>query len=209
MHLDHYWKATIPVDRVQNADIAFEEFIPGIFHVFLIFYFPEDAPVTLLPQQKGLKPVKTGTLAISIEGIPPKDGQYNFVDAYFERYLIAVRLLSKEQMTSWSVKKLKHPVSLYQMRLSTGELAQVMRRGLDLEEEKSFKLKYALFSNNCATNVLDLIDSVVKPDLDGYPIYYKYLYPLERSLPILGPLGTWHSLTSRNLVDTSTARSVF
>lgn len=202
LHEGKYWIAQVPFQKVESADVGFEEFMPGIFHVFLEFHFPKDAPVILTPQipKKGVAPLKIQSLVLSSEGIPPKEGAYNFVDAYMGRYMVGVRILSHEEVINWSVKGLKHKVSWYELQLETEQIRKILIKGLNVVERDSFQVKYGLFSNNCATKALDLIDDVVNPEVASYPIYYKLFYPLERSLPVAGPLGTFHVFRSRNLI---------
>lgn len=202
MHEDGYWTAEIPLSRAERAEVGFEEFMPGVFHVFLVFHFPKEHPVLLYPQKKKSSLKRVFEIILSPEGIPPKEGKYNLFDAYMERYLIGMRLLSKEQMVEGSVKKLKHKVTIYPLQLEQIGIREVLLVGLQSVQKETFRKKYGLFSNNCATNTLDFIDKVVKPEIEEFPIYYHFFYALERSIPVAGPLGTFRVFLSRNLIRT-------
>jgi hypothetical protein len=201
LHLERYWKARVPVERAERAAVGFEEFLPGIYHVFLVFQFPDSHPVILSPQDGKGKNEKVSTLVISPEGIPPKEGKYNFIDAYLGRYVTGVRLISRDELARWSVHKLKHKVSLYSLKISPAKAVELLKAGLQFGQQHSFQQVYALLSNNCATNTLDLVDKVLKPEASEFPIYYGWLYPFERSLPIAGPFGTLKVFLSRGLIQ--------
>jgi hypothetical protein len=194
-HDERYWQARIPVSQVESAEVGFEEFLPGIFHVFLVFHFPESAPVQIASQSSRGPARQIRDLVLSPEGIPPKDGRYNLFDAYFERYLIDVRLLSLEQYTAYSVRKLKHKVNLYTLSLSREELAQVLRSGLNDGDQTSLRVKYRLFSNNCATKTLSFIEAARPTFSPGF------LEGLQRGLPVAGPLGTLQIFRQYHLIQ--------
>lgn len=202
-HEGSYWKAKFNLNQVQAADVGFEEFLPGIFHVFLVFYFPKDNPILLYPQNKNkhTQPLKIYDLVLSPEGVPPKNGKYTLYDAYMNRYLISIRVLSKSEVINWSVKTKKHKVNLYTLSLKQSEVADVLRYGLLTGQKDSLQTKYDLFSNNCATSTLDFIDAVIKPDSSDLPLYYSLFYPLERSLSVAGPIGTMKVFLSRKLIN--------
>ncbi|NJM10355.1 MAG: DUF4105 domain-containing protein [Bdellovibrionaceae bacterium] len=210
MHDNTYWKAKIPVSKVESVDVGFEEFRPGIFHVFLLFHFPKDNQIALYPQgdQNRRSPKRISTLVISPEGIPPKKGAYNLIDAFMERYPIGIRMLSKDQVISWSITKLKHSVETFNLLITAEQVREILRHGLARSDQNSFNIKYGLFSNNCATNVVDLIDAVVKPETSKAPLYFSFLYPFERALSIAGPVGTFKILYSRNLIQPDSGRPI-
>jgi|GEM_PF-6643512 len=208
MHRGAYWTARVPVGHVKNVQVGFEEFMAGIYHVFLIFQFNEKSEVVLSPQGRSGQPVRTSSLVISPEGIPPQGGKYNLVDAYLERYPIGIRALSTEQVIEWSVEKLKHKVRVYDLNLTASQSNELLKLAIESLGQKSFQVKYGLLSNNCATNVLDMIDSVVQPDTVKFPIYYSLVYRIERALPIAGPLGTFKIFLSRNLISDPAGRPI-
>ncbi len=210
LHKDAYWTASIPTAVVKNVQVGFEEFIPGIFHVFLIFQFPDDQPVLLKSQSPAAKvsPLRTNNLVISAEGIPPKAGKYNLFDAYFERYPIGIRALSREQVIEYSVDKLKHKVQVYDLALSHAEAGELLQLAIESISQKSFQTKYRLLTNNCATSIFDLIDTVVGPRTVKAPFYLDWFYRLERALPISGPLGTLQIFLSRNLIGDPKGRPI-
>lgn len=210
MHDGSYWKAHIPLTKVDSVEVGFEEFMPGIFHVFLLFQFPEKAPVLLDSQIRHERPAqaRVNNLVISPEGIPPRDGKYNFFDAFMERYPVGIRTLSKQQVIHWSVDTLKHKVRVFDLNLGPSQRQDLLRMALFTVDQNSFRTKYRLFTNNCATSVLDLIDSVVKPDVNRYPVYADFLYTIERALPIAGPIGTLKVFLTRNLISESSGRSI-
>jgi hypothetical protein len=210
MHDGSYWKAQVPLTTVESVEVGFEEFIPGVFHVFLLFQFPERSPVRLDPQihREHSLPTRVHNLVISPEGIPPRDGKYNFLDAFMERYPVGIRTLSKQQVIHWSVDTLKHKVQVFALKLDPQQRQELLRSALHTVATRSFQTKYRLFTNNCATSVLDLIDSVVKPDVTRYPVYADFLYAIERALPIAGPIGTLKVFLTRNLINEGSGRSI-
>lgn len=197
LHEGKYWKARIYEGNVENAQIGFEEFRPGISHIFISFHFKK--PITLSSQSDPSAPVTVQDLVISPEGIPPKDGTYNLIDAFLNRYPIGIRVLSRSQMMEWAVGIKGHPVKMFDLNLDLKQKNQLLIHSLDLVAKSSFKEQYALFSNNCATKVGDLIDAVLVPDMHT-PTYMKLFYSWERSLPVAGPIGTLKFLSSRNLI---------
>lgn len=200
LHENQYWTAQIPVDAVQTAQIGFEEFIPGIYHVFLVFNFPENQPVRLQSQLRSNSSTQTQTLVLSAEGIPPKNGEYNFIDAYMGRYVTGVRMMSLDQIVHWSVKIKNRQLVLYTFEKGPQEIAHLLKTGLLESEKNSFDTVYDLFKNNCATNTMDWIDQVFTPERPQFPIYYSLIYPIERAIPIRGPFSTFDVLVSRNLI---------
>ncbi len=210
LHEGKYWTAQVSKDGLKKVQVAFEEFMPGVFHVFLIFEFVDKNSVYLTPQvgERAGQTVKISNLVISPEGIPPKAGKYNLVDAYMERYPIGIRTMSRQQVILWSVEKLKHKVEVFDLKLSSVQATALLNSALESLTSKSFKVRYGLLSNNCATSVLDYIDAVIKPEAERFPLYYSWLYPLERALSIAGPFGTRKILMSRNLIETKSGRSL-
>ncbi len=201
-HQDSFWRAELPIYSVESAWIGFEEFMPGIFHVFLVFDFEQKSPVVLRNQEKSKTPIsmKIKEVVVSPEGVPPREGRYNLFDAYLERYPLGIRAISKTELVNWSVKKLKHPVRLYPLQLSFHQKVELLKASLSVLDFESFREKYSLLKNNCATKVLDLIDAVVKPESQRHPFYYSWLYNLERALPVAGPIGTLNILLNRKLI---------
>jgi hypothetical protein len=208
LHEGKYWTAQIPRQGLKKVQVAFEEFMPQVFHVFLIFEFLDKSSVYLTPQvgARAGQTVRISNLVVSPEGIPPKAGKYNLVDAYMERYPIGIRTMSRQQVIRWSVEKQKHKVEVFDLKLSSVQAKALLDSALESLTSKSFKVRYGLLTNNCATSVLDYIDAVIKPEAERFPLYYSWLYPLERALSIAGPFGTRNIMLSRNLIETDSGR---
>lgn len=210
MHDGQFWKVKLWPDRVSQARIGFEEFMPGIFHVFLVFDFEKGEPLVLESQLKEQKPksTKVTSLVFSPEGIPAQGKKYNFFDAYLNRYVVGFRLLSAEQVMQYSVVKLKHTITTYALKLNKNQLNSLLAESLKMTEQKSFVHQYRLFSNNCATNILDLIEKVEPKIFADDFMLLRAINAVERSLPISGPVGLVKLLAKKGLISNASAREI-
>lgn len=207
MHNGEFWKIKVHPDGISQARIGFEEFMPGIFHVFLIFDFDKNRPLILESQIKthSPKPQTVSSLVFSPEGVPAREKKYNFFDAYLNRYVVGHRLLSAEQVFQYSVVHLKHKVTTYPLKLSKPQLNQLITEALKTVHNDSFKHHYRLFSNNCATTVLNLIEKVGPAANSNELFLYKVVQSIERALPVSGPMGVVQLLAKRNLISPPSA----
>ncbi len=194
-NLDRYVQARIPIDRVKSVEVGFERFAFGVDHVLLRFEFDREVPY--YSQDGSFKRIgTTRRLVISSEGAPAKGGSYKLSEGFFGHYLLVHRLVIGEAMEEW-VSRLKHPMRFVKLNLSKKMTVSLLKRGLTLSERESFRTAYRLFSNNCSTAVISLLDAETgfkKQNWD--PINFE---EFEAALPIAGPLGTEHALSYRKL----------
>ncbi len=199
LHLKNYRIANIPIESIENVEIAFEEFQPGIHHVFLKFNFNKENPVQLYDQSTFKKTTESTTaITMSVEGVPPAGRNYSLFESYQESYLLLNRLSTVETTNEW-VELLKHPTVYYKMSLDKLEAKKTFTSGLQKSISLGLKEKYRLFSNNCSTNAIDFISDAKNRDLsEGSP-----LKRLQIALSVSGPIGALQFLKSNGLISTN------
>lgn len=198
-HLGGFYSTSVPLENIVSTEIGFEEFTAGIYHIFLRFELKE--PILLRSQTDKKNKETSKSLVISAEGVPPKGRKYSLFEAFFDRYLFAIRVTTGEEMQRW-ITDLKHPVSFYPLKMSAGQSAHTFKRGIEESESKGVNTGYRLFTNNCSTLALSLIDQET-----GYLMTPGFLNwnKFEMALPIKAPIGTFRALVTRNLVTRSEA----
>lgn len=194
LHLGAFYKARIPLNKIARVEMGFEEFFPGIYHVFLQFHLQEGAESILLFVQSGAikKPVPIRSLVISAEGVAPEGHSYSLIEGYFNQYLLITRLTSGEEMKRAITEK-KHRLKVYSLEIKPEHAGQILRRGIEESDNLQAQNLYQLFSNNCSTTALRYIDA----ELGGSKVSR---FQIEDALPILGPFGTVRSLINRKLI---------
>ena len=197
LHLGHYVKARIPLNKVESVQVGFERFAPGVDHVVLRFSFSEQLP--LFTQFGKVTPAGfTRAIVISSEGVPPKGHKYSMSEGYFGYYLLDHRLATGEEMNQWTVK-LHHPVRFVPLKLAQPQAARIHAHGIRRSDSESFASVYQLFANNCSTAALSLLDAETGVRRAGFFPWAE----LEDALPIAGPMGTEHALQNRGLIEAS------
>lgn len=196
-HYGKYYKTELSPEMLSSLAVGFEEFTPNVFHVFLKFELNSKFPDLILKDQiTGQKTtVKTRSLILSSEGIPPKDHEYSLLESYFGNYLLATRITSGEEMARW-VKELKHPVKMYPLKVSAFHAGKIFLRGVEESHRLGINNIYQLFSNNCSTTALNFIDTEL-----NFRLPRSQWEKFEDALPIAGPIGTLRSLINRKLID--------
>jgi hypothetical protein len=199
LHLGDFYSAVIPLNSISTVEIGFEEFAFGIYHVFLRFGLNKPAAVLRSQTDKGKPEVHTDSLVISAEGVPPKGRHYSLFEAFLDQYLFAIRVTTGQEMERW-VADLKHPVSFYPLKVTREQAAHTFRRGVEESDAKGVNTGYRLFTNNCSTAALSLIDEET-----GYAMTPGFLNwnKFEMALPIKAPIGTFRALIARKLVTRS------
>lgn len=202
LHLGEFYSGSIPLDGIVSTEIGFEEFALGVYHIFLRFQL--SRPVTLRSQTDKKKQVMSKSLVISAEGVPPKGHKYSLFEAFLDQYLFVIRVTTGEEMQRW-ISELKHPVSFYPLKISGEQSARTFERGIDESESKGVNTGYRLFTNNCSTAALSLIDQET-----GYLVTPGFLNwnKFEMALPIKAPIGTFRALINRKLVSRSESTGV-
>ncbi|MGZ3696307.1 MAG: hypothetical protein ACXWQO_20185, partial [Bdellovibrionota bacterium] len=196
LHLGHYSQAKIRLDQVENVEVGFERFAPGVDHVILRFTF--RAPISLLSQDGHARQLGfTRSLVISSEGVPPKAHPYSLSEGFWGHYLLAHRLITGDELDQW-IAKLRHPLRLIPLQVEAPKAADLLARGIKRSDLESFRSVYRLFANNCSTSALALLDAETGYHGQNWdPIQWE---EWEAALPIAGPLGTEHALGYRGLI---------
>jgi hypothetical protein len=202
LHKGKYWTATIPKNAIEEVDAAFENFLSGISHVILRFRFSKPIKLALQGNKNG-KPQKEQTeihdLVLSAEGVPPKGHQFSFVESATGQYLLAYRMLSIEDTVTWMIFDKKHSVRQFKLDLNADTRERVFDAGLNLSQASSFNTIYQLFTNNCATSAIDLIDK-------EHPYHHQWndwldLVYFQRAVPVSWNFGTLYALGKRGLIN--------
>ena len=196
LHYGVFYQGSIPLDSLEGAQAGFEEFLPGIYHVFLQFNLKSSAPaIKLYSQADSTKTIEVRSLVLSPEGVPPKGHKYSLLESYFGYYLLANRLVTGEEMLRWT-KDLKHPLKMFDLKIDQGLVGKMFHYGVQESDRLGLQNIYQLFSNNCSTSVLGIVDHGLGAERSPHN-WLKY----EEALPIVGPVGTLRALMLRNLVD--------
>lgn len=203
LHKKEYKKTTFNFENIHSLEIGREEFLPGIYHIFLRFTIKEGVPALQLVDQKNpdLPLEKTRALVLSAEGAPAKGHDYNLIESYFENYLIVTRILTEEEVYR-RAGELKHPLMFTALKMTPQQAQEVFLKGVEHSNDTGFSETYKLFSNNCSTLALKYIDGIAnhKSEKDKNS-FLSGLEVIQESLPIYGPFGTIRSLQMRKLID--------
>lgn len=114
--------------------------------------------------------------------------------------------MTSEELEKW-VGKLHHPLRFVSLNLLGSQAARILAQGIRRSDSESFRTAYQLFSNNCSTSALALIDSETGFQKSNWdPLKWE---ELEGALPIAGPVGTEHALRYRGLVSEDQMKSAF
>lgn len=197
LHFGKFYKSRIYLEDIQNVEAGFEEFRPGIHHVFLRFNLKISAPSLKLISQSDskMKPIEIRSLVLSPEGVPPKNHKYDLFESYFGVYLLVHKLTSGDEMDRW-IKSQSHLVKFYTFKTQPEVAAKVLKRGISESQRLGIQNVYQLFSNNCSTSTLHIVDAEIGK-ISSPSMWSK----LEDALPISGPIGTLRALKNRNLVE--------
>jgi len=182
LHENRFWTAKIPLSKIREVNLEFEEFLPTINHVFLRFYF--SSPVELTSQSSH-DTRKLDDFVISAEGIPPKGHDYSFFDSSIGRYPLGVRILSMEEVYAHAVLKRHHRVTQYDLDLEKPERIRALLSALEDGDTRGFQSVYALLTNNCATAAVGYLTGATS---------------FEAAIPFSGWIGTLHFLRARGLM---------
>ncbi len=196
LHFGRFYKGSIPLKDIESVQVGFEEFLPGVYHVFLQFEILPKAPaVRLTDQLDPKKTVEVRSFVISAEGVPPKDHKYDLVESYFGHYLVAIRLVTGAEMIRWT-SELKHPVKMVPLKIESSSVAEIFKKAVQSSDKLRLQNVYQLFTNNCSTTILNLIDSEL-----GWQEVSSAWRKIEEALPIAGPIGTFRALKLRDLIQ--------
>lgn len=191
LHRGLFWKAEIAAVDVENVDMGFEDFMHGISHVILRFRFKDSKAVKLTPIDGHGKSEFLQDIIVSAEGVPPKGLSYNLSDGAFGNYLIAYRVLSLNDTIAWMVVDKQHRVSQHRLILKPEEGGRLLRLALQRSSDVGFTQKYDLFTNNCATSAIGMVEETLGRPTQASGVFAG-LDRLERAVPYQ---GFWGSLT--------------
>jgi hypothetical protein len=198
LHLGKYVQARISLADVTGVEAGFERFAPGVDHMLLRFSF--DRGVPLFAQDGSNTPAGTTRLVVlSSEGVPPKGRPYSLSEGYGGQYLLDHRLVSGEELAAWT-KKLVHPLRFLPLVLSAEQSARILERGILRSDAVSFRQAYQLFSNNCSTSAIALLDEET-----GYHASNPWEDGWEQGLPVVGPFNVERALRNRGLLRDGSA----
>lgn len=213
LHYGSFYRASIDLNKVQNIFVGFEEFLPGIFHVFLKFDFEsEGGDLTLLDQaakapfpkknvsfsnDKNLSklPLKMNSLVISPEGISSKGNSYNLLESLLGHYVLVYRVLTNFEMFRQAESK-HNKIRIYKLSLDKSQASKVLKEALLRTDTVKLDNIYHLFKNNCATTAFSLIESGVGPLVQSQNSLVKF----QLALPVMGPIGTYHVMNQFHLL---------
>jgi hypothetical protein len=205
LHHHHYWIARIPLTGVVEVDADFERFLSKISHSVLRFRFARSEPVLLYRQDGNWrknykKPAnKIYDLVLSAEAVPPIHHSFDFVESSFGSYLLDYRLLSIDDTVSWMIDDKHHSVKQFALNLDSPLRKRLLRGSLSASTQKSFKSAYNLFTNNCATSIMNVMDQEI-----GYQpsvLDWLRLVKIQRALPIDSYFGTIYALGAMRLLS--------
>jgi hypothetical protein len=198
LHIGIFREALIPFNNLQYVEAGFEEFMPSIYHVFLKFQFDEKTePIKLINQVNPKAPViETHSLVISPEAVPAVGHKFSLFGGYMGDFLLAIRVISWDEMQS-RILKTNRTIKLFKLNLSKAQALQLFIHGIDESNKLRLENNYFLFSNNCSTTSLNLLDFILN---NGKKTSLSDWTRFEEALPISGPFGTLHALKKRKLV---------
>lgn len=203
LHQKKFWRARIPISKVEAVDIAFEDFKHGISHMILRFRFSSGVKVMLLPLKDGAeKPpaAELRDLVVSAEAIPPKSTPFTLTDGALGSYVLSYRVLSLDDTIAWMVDDKKHRVSQYRLRLEPSERRELLRLALQESDEGAFRDRYDLFSNNCATSAIGLLEKASPKPIPAAP-WFRWYDRIERAMSYQGPVGSLRFLTRKGFLE--------
>lgn len=192
--LPGYYSGQINPYDFDYLEVSFENFAPGIHHVYLQFHLKKSAPDLKMHRQgeQGRLTQTTRTIVLSGEGVLPKNMKHKLIDGYFKTYPIITRVLTGEAMEDW-ILNLGHTITTYPIKISPDKIAKILKYGILKSSQDSYAPTYNLFNQNCATTMLDLIysqiysqDNTIKK-LSSWESYLSK-FPLSFSIGTLGAL---------------------
>lgn len=157
LHDGKYWVAKVPVDKTIGLQVGFERFLSRISHVVLRFRFDPKFPVELTEVDHPENHTRIQDLVLSAEGVPPRGEEYSFVASATGQYPLIYRFLSVQDALKWMIETKHHSVQQFQLQVSSLERQRILIEGFRRSASLSFRFKYHLMTNNCATSALDLI----------------------------------------------------
>ncbi|MGE3260964.1 MAG: DUF4105 domain-containing protein [Bacteriovoracia bacterium] len=197
LHNGRYWMGAIADQKIEYADILFEDFFLGVAHVSIRLHFFRPLELTAqTPKLTGPATTKISDLVFSSEAAYGPGKRINLVEGAMGNYLLSHRFLSLEQVHATSVVTLRHSIKQFRLRLNQSQLNALFRSAILKSQRESFRTVYQLLSNNCATSATGLLQIV-----SGFPP--KLLENGHRAVSVSGNYGTLPWLEMVGLLETS------
>lgn len=195
LHNEEYRVARINPDDFSAVEAGFEEFTPGVFHTFLRFKIRDNAPAIPLLSQKNERavPLSTRGIVISSEGVPPSDRPYRLLEGALNHYLLVHRVVTPEESDRW-IRFQKNSVTFWKIEVDQTVVPLILEKALRVSHHEQFNSRYDLFSSNCATSMLHLLENSLTPKAaSNWPAWIK-------GISIVGPFGTLGYMISQGLI---------
>lgn len=198
LHLSLFYKAEIDLNDIESTDVGFEEFTPGVHHVFLKFNFKERKRIKIFDQNSSDQVNKEiGSLIISAEGVPARGQDYSLVEGAMGQYLFITRILTDLEHQRWT-KSLGNPVKFYRLTLNQRQSAKSFLHAIESSHINGPNEIYQLFTNNCSTKAYSFFSDLIKgPTHENL----SWVQKISLSIPIVGPISTYSFLKNEKLIQ--------
>lgn len=151
LHHSLYYKAKINLEAIESTDVGFEEFTPGVHHVFLKFNFKENHKLKIYDQNSSDPNFKEiQSLVISAEGVPARGRDYSLLKGARGQYLFITRILTDLEHRRWT-QSLGNSVEHFRLTLDSNQSAQSFLNAIESSHRNGAGEIYQLFTNNCST----------------------------------------------------------
>lgn len=197
-HLNRFWVAEIPVEKVESMLLQIQYFPVWSFpkieiaHTQFLFQFSPGAEITLLPQTEhpeSAESIKLKRMIFSVENIGPYGELFDAMKGMKGHYNLAYRAVSLSDKYKWMVQDFNNLVEQKKILLKPAQVQKVLMESLSRATEWSTGREYHTITKNCVTEQFNILDKVLH--ISGYP---------EPFIPNLAA----HALWARGLLDTKT-----
>ena len=177
-HLDQFWLAEIPFDKIKG--LVFQtEYFPmmmgiDIAHTQFRVLLEENALIKLRPQSGSQLPEQEITLRgfiFSVENISPFGERFDAVKGLSNQYKTAFRFISLEQKYDWMVRQQKHKVTQHVMTFSPQQAQLILSEALLRATELGIGKAYHTLYYNCVTELFDIVDKALGIRSRAKPFY--------------------------------------
>ncbi len=198
LHYSLFYKAEINSNDIESTDVGFEEFTPGVHHVFLKFNFKDKMKIKIFDQNSADQNYKEiGSLVISAEGVPAKGKDYSLIEGAMGQYLFITRILTDLEHQRWT-KSLGNPVKFYRLNLNQKQSAHTFQKAIESSHLNGPNEIYQLFTNNCSTKAYSFFSELINDSkIEDLSLFQK----ISLSIPIVGPISTYSFLKNENLIQ--------
>ena len=225
-HNNKFWVAKLTDESVEDILFQVERFDPKgpllarinsrtwfAAHAQVRFKFKKGKEALLIPQLNNddTPAIKLSNLVVSSEAIRRKNEDFDPREGNQDTYALAKRVLSLEQVTQDSVKKLGHEIAQFPIRIPGNKATHDRKRQNYLinalnRSEKDYQTyaahkpkMYNTFDCNCISDAIDIFDDITD---------YRSVSRSEEEIPELLPGRIVKSLERRGLIF-STSRQAY